>query len=86
MEEGWNRDRVVAIVRLACVLASTVAAGFGVALDADAMVTLAMVAVALAAGVWAWWKNNNLTSAAQEAQGYLDELKGKSEPKIGGTE
>lgn len=27
--------------------------------------------------VWAWWKNNNVTKEAQEAQEYLNELKGR---------
>lgn len=25
--------------------------------------------------IWVWWKNNNVTKEAQEAQKYLDELK-----------
>lgn len=46
------------------------------AVDADAL-TEAVAAVLAAAGlVWSWWRNNNVTEEAQEAQRYLDDLKG----------
>lgn len=35
--------------------------------------SVALVGVAL----WNWWKNNNITEEAQEAQIYLNELKSK---------
>ena len=35
--------------------------------------SVALVGVAL----WNWWKNNNVTEEAQEAQIYLNELKSK---------
>ena len=31
---------------------------------------------------WAWWKNNNVTKAACEAQGYLDQLKGNTQNNV----
>ena len=71
----WNKERVMAVVRLACVLATTVAAGFGLALDADALYTGAACVLAVASYVWSWWKNNNVTKAAQDAQAYLDSIK-----------
>ena len=74
-----TKERVVAIVRLAVMLASAVAGGFGIALDADALFTLAMCAVALASGVYNWWKNANLTKAAVQAQHYLDAIKSGDE-------
>lgn len=30
-----------------------------------------------AAAVWAWWKNNNMTKEAQEADEHLKRLKGR---------
>lgn len=75
MEIDFNRGRIVAIVRLLVMLASAVAGGFGLTVDPDALGTIAACAVALVAGVWGWWKNNNLTEAAQDAQAYLDEVK-----------
>lgn len=29
--------------------------------------------------VWVWWKNNNVTNEAQQAQKELDKLKGKGD-------
>ena len=76
MEINFNRERIVAIVRLLVMLASAVAGGFGLTVDPDALGTIAACAVALAAGVYGWWKNANVTQAAQEAQKYLDGIKG----------
>lgn len=72
---GWNAQRVTALVRLAVQVASTVAGGFGLALDADSATTVLLCAVAAASGIYNWWKNQNVTKAAQAAQGYLDEIK-----------
>lgn len=72
---NFSRERIVAIVRLLVMLASAVAGGFGLTVDPDALGTIAACAVALAAGIYGWWKNNNLTEAAQDAQAYLDAVK-----------
>ena len=71
----FSRERIVAIVRLLVMLVSAVAGGFGLTIDPDALGTIAACAVALAAGVYGWWRNNNLTAAAQDAQAYLDAVK-----------
>ena len=71
----FTRERIVAIIRLVIMLVSAVAGGFGLTIDPDALGTIAACAVALAAGVYGWWKNNNLTKAAQDAQAYLDAVK-----------
>lgn len=73
----WNSDRVIAVVRLLAMLAAAVAGGFGLTVDPDSLLTIAMCLIAGVAGVWSWWKNNNVTQAAQEAQKYLDGLKGE---------
>lgn len=75
----WTAERISAIARLVVLLASAVAGGFGLTVDPDALGTIAACAVALVAGVWGWWKNNNLTKAAQDAQAYLDAIKGNYE-------
>lgn len=72
---GWNAQRVGAVIRLAVMLVAAVAGGFGLTVDADSLLTIASCAVALVAGVYSWWKNNNLTQAAQQAQEYLDAIK-----------
>lgn len=71
----FNKERVIAIVRLAVMLAANVAAGFGLAVDADSLATIVACGVALVAGTWSWWKNNNVTQGAQLAQDYLDGIK-----------
>ena len=72
----FGTDRIVAIARLLVMLASAVAGGFGLAIDPDSLGTIAACGFALAAGVWSWWKNNNVTKAAQDAQHYLDSIRG----------
>lgn len=76
MENGWNAERLVAVARLACQLVATAAAGFGLAVDAESLATVALCALAAVAGLWSWWKNNNVTAAAQDAQKVLDGIKG----------
>ena len=71
----FTRERIVAIIRLVIMLVSAVAGGFGLTVDPDALGTIAACAVALVAGVYGWWKNNNFTEAAQDAQAYLDAVK-----------
>lgn len=75
MNAGWNTERVSAIARLLVTLAAAVAGGFGLTVDPDALSTIVACGVALVAGVYSWWKNNNLTKAAQDAQAYLDGIR-----------
>ena len=70
-----KKQTLMAFIRLACSLITTGLALYGVSVDADALFVLAMIVVALVAYIWSWWKNNNVTSAATEAQKVLEELK-----------
>lgn len=72
----FTRERIVAIIRLMIMLVSAVAGGFGLTIDPDSLGTIVACGVALAAGVYSWWKNANVTEAATEAQRYLDSIKG----------
>ena len=74
MDES-KKQAFMAFLRLACALVAAGLAMFGVAVDADALFVGVMTAVALVAYIWSWWKNNNVTDAATEAQKVLDELK-----------
>ena len=74
MDES-KKQTLMAFIRLACSLVTTGLALYGVSVDADALFVLAMIVVALAAYIWSWWKNNNVSTAATEAQKVLDELK-----------
>lgn len=70
-----NTERLVAIVRLIVPLVVAIANMAGYALDAGLVANIAMTVATIAAFIWAWWKNNNLTEAAQIAQEYLNALK-----------
>ena len=70
-----NTERLVAIVRLIVPLVVAIENMAGYALDAGLVANIAMTVATIAAFVWAWWKNNNVTEAAQIAQEYLDALK-----------
>ena len=70
-----KKDTLMAFVRLACMLITTGLAMVGITVDADALFVGAMIVLALVSYIWAWWKNNNVSTAATEAQKVLDELK-----------
>lgn len=70
-----KKQTLMAFVRLACMLITTGLAMVGITVDADALFVGAMIVLSLAAYIWAWWKNNNVSTAATEAQKVLDELK-----------
>lgn len=74
MDES-KKQTLMAFVRLACMLITTGLAMVGITVDADALFVGAMIVLALAAYIWAWWKNNNVSTAATEAQKVLEELK-----------
>lgn len=83
-----NSQTAVAFARLVVTLLVSVAATFGWTLDAQLWLNIVLSAASVILFVITWWKNNNVTEAAQEAQKVLDELKSgnDSEEKIGGSE
>lgn len=70
-----KRQTVMAFVRLACMLVATGCTMFGIALDADALFVGVMLVISVIVYIWVWWKNNNVSKAATEAQKVLDEMK-----------
>lgn len=71
-----NRESIIALVRLLCGLVVYGASLAGVYLDIEMIYMIAMIAVSIIVFVYTlWWKNNNLTKAAQEAQEYLNVIK-----------
>lgn len=84
-EESHN-ERAMAIVRLivsVVTIINIVAAQFGWAplgLDSELLYTVISGGFAIAASIWAWWKNNNMTEAAQAAQNVLDLIKHGDRP------
>lgn len=71
----FNSQTAIAFVRLVVPLASFVAAAFGWALDPDLLTNALLSVLAVALLCWTWWKNNNVTEAAQAAQQVLDAIK-----------
>lgn len=70
-----NSEQIMAIVRLVIPCAAGVAAVFGWSLDGELAANIIISVLAVATFIWSWWKNNNITSAAQDAQLILDEIK-----------
>lgn len=73
--DNSKKDTLLAFFRLACSLIATGLAMFGIAIDADALFVGVMIVLSLIAFIWSWWKNNNVSTAATEAQKVLEELK-----------
>lgn len=76
--DGKN-ERARALLRAAVMLilgvnAALVAKGIS-PLDNTILTEVLSYVAGAAAILWAWWKNNNVTEAAQEAQEVLNELK-----------
>lgn len=73
-----NAESTKAIVTLVVTVAVCCANAAGYALDFGTLYNVVFSIAALACVAWSWWKNQNVTEAAQKAQEYLDELKGKT--------
>lgn len=72
-----NAESLRAIVTLIVTVAVNVANAAGYALNADLWFNVLFSVLSLVTVAWSWWKNQNVTEAAQQAQIYLNELKGK---------
>lgn len=76
-----NMQAIAAIVRLVAPLLAGAATYVGITINAEEIYILLAGGITIAAFVWAWWKNNNVTKAAQEAQQMLDILKAEHEDR-----
>lgn len=72
----YNKQTIMAFIRLLCSVIASGAAMAGFALEADALFTGITLVLAIVAYIWSWWKNNNVTDAAKEAQELLEFIKG----------
>lgn len=75
MKVEFNSQSGVAFARLVATLLVSVLATFGWTFDSDLVFNVLLSVIAVALFVYSWWKNNNVTEAAQEAQKVLDQLK-----------
>ena len=64
---------IVAVINSACAIAGQPLLDLG----EDQITGVVNVVVLVAAWVWGFWKNNNFTQAAKDAQKLLEEEKGK---------
>lgn len=79
----FNSQTATAFARLIVSMAAAVAATFGWTLDADFLLNITLSIIAIFLFVYScWWKNNNVTEAAQESQRVLDEIKAGSQVTI----
>lgn len=68
-------EKVKAIITIVVTAAVNVANVCGWALDADTWVTAALSVASVICIIYSWWKNQNVTSEAQQAQLVLNQLK-----------
>lgn len=71
----FNSESAVAFCRLLATLILGAATTFGWALDESLVFNVIVSIGALVMFVYTWWKNNNITEAAQETQKILNALK-----------
>lgn len=69
------QEQIVSITRLFIPLLAACLTAAGLEVDVSTLWIIAGAVVFAITFVWAWWKNNNITVAAQTAQETLDELK-----------
>lgn len=80
-DQGSKDARAIAITRLVVsiiTIANLALCAIGwspLDLGDEVIYDLVSLIVALIANIWVWWKNNNVTRAAQEAQEILSQLK-----------
>lgn len=74
-------ERAKAIATLVIVCAVNVANVLGYAVDAEPWVNAATSVLSAAAIAYAWWKNQNVTAEAAQAQVLLDALKAAKHAK-----
>ena len=70
-------ERTKAVISAAIALIVNIAALFGATLDLGVIQNAVLTIVTAVTTLYAAWKNHNFTPEAQQAQHFLDELKGK---------
>ena len=68
-------ERAKAIITIVVTAAVNIANVCGFALDADQWANVVLSIASAICIAWSWWKNQNVTAEAQQAQLYLNELK-----------
>lgn len=79
----FNSQTAVAIGRLVVTILASIAATLGWSFDADLWLNIFLSILSVVLLVYSWWKNNNITLAAQEAQNVLSNIKVSDYSKAG---
>ena len=70
-----NMERVKAIATIVVTAVVNIANVMGYAMDADVWLNAVLSVLSAISIVWSWWKNQNITDEAQQAQLVLNQLK-----------
>ena len=70
-----NQERAKAVITIVVTAAVNIANVYGYAVDAEPVVTTVLSVFSAVCILYAWWKNQNVTEEAQQAQAVLDHLK-----------
>ena len=79
----FNSQTAVAIGRLVVTILASIAATLGWSFDADLWLKIFLSVLSVVLLAYSWWKNNNITLAAQEAQNVLSNIKVSDYSKAG---
>lgn len=74
-----NKESFIAIIRLIVTAVGMIATTFSWTVDTNFIFNILVSIAAEVLLIWTWWKNNNVTEAAQQAQEMLNEIKAKNE-------
>lgn len=70
-----NVERIKAVATIIVTAAVNVANVLGYAMDAEPWLNATLSVISVVAIIYSWWKNNNVTEAAQQGQLVIDTLK-----------
>lgn len=79
----FNSQTAVAIGRLIVTILASITATLGWSFDADLWLNIFLSILSVVLLAYSWWKNNNITLAAQEAQSVLSNIKATNYAKAG---
>lgn len=82
----FNSQTAVAIGRLIVMIIASITATLGWSFDADLWLNVFLSILSVVLLAYSWWKNNNITLAAQEAQSVLSNIKVSDYSKAGYSE
>ena len=70
-----NVERAKAIITIIVTAIVNIANVYGYAVDAEAWLNVALSILSAICIAWSWWKNQNITYAAQQGQLVVDQIK-----------